>query len=57
MIETTTAFASGAIFSAALVTGIFRRKDYTTFRTWWNAEGCCVWLLASVIGGALLIPR
>jgi hypothetical protein len=57
MITSRTAFASGAIFSAALVVSIFRRRKYHSFSAWWNAEGIGIWILASMFGGGLLISN
>jgi hypothetical protein len=57
MITTRALFASGAIFSAALVASIFRRRKYHSFSAWWNAEGIGIWILAGALGGGLLISN
>jgi hypothetical protein len=57
MITTRAAFISGAIFSAAFITSIVRRKQYSSFRQWWDSEGIAIWILAALFGGGLLISN
>ncbi len=48
-------FLAGAVFATALTVSFFRRKEYSSFGAWWDAEGIGIWLLAGVIGGVLLL--
>jgi hypothetical protein len=57
VISTRAAFVSGAIFSAAVVVSVFRRRQYNSFSDWWDAEGIVIWILAAMLGGGLLIAN
>lgn len=57
MILPRAAFASGVIFTCAIIASVKTRSKYQTLSHWWNSDGSAIWLIAGMIGGSLLLAR
>jgi hypothetical protein len=47
--------ASGLL--GLIVSLIFKKKEYTSFQVWWDAEGIVIWMIASAVIAVFLLNR
>ncbi len=50
-------FASGILAGSLLAVSFYRRRLYSTFGVWWDAEGLLVWIIGLFLLFALVFSQ